>query len=197
MNEVICCSACGLLMEDDISARQIFCPRCQSSVRKLPRNIDSDLGLAIAALIVFFPAMTLPIMTFQLGESGQTDTMLSALYYFYQDGYPALSVLVFFTSIFAPFVQIVISILMFSSLVRNKKPKWMKFYFKTLVKMRHWAMLDVYVIAILVSTVKLSATAEVIFGPGMIMFVTLLIFTFMLSSSFNSRQIWKAFHNAH
>ena len=57
MNEVICCSACGLLMEDKASARQIFCPRCQSTVRKLPRNIESDLGLAIAALIVFFPVM--------------------------------------------------------------------------------------------------------------------------------------------
>jgi len=197
MNEVICCSACGLLMEDDAAANQIFCPRCRGTVRKLPRNIESDLGLAIASLILFFPAMTLPIMTFQLGDSGQTDTMLSALYYFYQDGYLALSALVFFTSIFAPFVQIVISVLMFSSLVRNKKPKWMKFYFKVLVKIRHWAMLDVYIIAILVSTVKLTATAEVIFGPGMIMFVSLLIFTLMLSSSFNARQIWKAYHHAH
>ncbi len=184
-------------MEDDADAKQIFCPRCQSSVRKLPRDIESDLGLAIAALIVFFPAMLLPIMSFQLGESAQTDTMLSALYYFYYDGYPVLSVLVFFTSVFAPFVQIIVSILMFSSLIRKKKPRWMKFYFKTLIRIRHWAMLDVYIIAILVSTVKLSATAEVVFGPGMVMFVSLLIFTFMLGSSFNSRQIWRAFHHAY
>jgi paraquat-inducible protein A len=184
-------------MEDDASANRINCPRCGSSVRKSPRNIENDLGLAIAALIVFFPAVTLPIMTFQLGGSAKVDTMLSALYYFYLDGYPALSVLVFFTSILAPFVQILVSILMFSSLVRKKKPVKMKLYFTTLAKIRHWVMLDVYIIAILVSTIKLSATADVIFGPGFIMFVFLMIFSFLLGSSFSPRQIWKVYHHAH
>ena len=197
MNEVICCSACGLLMEDNASASQIFCPRCERSVRKRPHNIDVDFGLAIGALILFFPAMYLPIMTFELGNEGTTDTMLSALYYFYLDGYPILSILVFFTSIFAPLVQIIVSILLFSPLVNYKKPRYMKLYFKILVKIRHWVMLDVYLIAILVSTVKLRADAEVVFGTGFVLFVFLMTFSFLLSSRFDRRQIWKVYHHAH
>lgn len=197
MNEIVSCAACGLLMEDNTSADWINCPRCKNLVRKQAHSLSGSLGLAIGAMIMFFPAMLLPIMSFQLGNSGQVDTMFSALYYFYLDGYPMLSVLVFLTSIFTPFVQILVSILIYSALVKNKKPKKMKLYFNILVKVRHWIMLDVYVIAILVSTVKLSATAEVIFGPGMVMFVFLMIFSFLLSSRFNKKQIWKAYHHAH
>lgn len=197
MNEVICCSACGLLLEDDASVSQIICPRCGRSARKRPRNIDLDYGLAIGALILFFPAMYLPIMTFELGSDGSTGTMLSALYYFYLDGYPLLSVLVFFTAILTPLIQIIVSILLFSSLVKYKKPRYMKLYFKILMKIRHWVMLDVYLIAILVSTVKLSADADVVFGTGFVLFVFLMMFSFLLSSRFDRRQIWKAYHHAH
>ena len=197
MNEVICCSACGLLMEDNASESQIVCPRCARSVRKRPHNIEVDLGLAIGALILFFPAILLPIMTFELGNEGSVDTMLSALYYFYLDGYPSLSLLVFFTSILAPFIQILVSIFLFWSLVNGKKPRYMKFYFKVLLKIRHWVMLDVYLIAILVSTVKLSADAEVVFGTGFVLFIFLMMFSFLLSSRFDRRQIWKAYHHAH
>ncbi len=197
MNEIVSCSACGLLMEDDATADWINCPRCKNLVRKQAYSLEGNLGLAIAAMMMYFPAMLLPIMSFQLGNSSQTDTMYSALYYFYLEGYPLLSILVFLTSMFSPFVQILVSILMYSSLVRQKKPKKMKLYINILVKVRHWVMLDVYVIAILVSTIKLSATAEVIFGPGMVMFVFLMIFSFLLSSRFNKKQIWKVYHHAH
>jgi paraquat-inducible protein A len=197
MNEIVACSACGLLMEDDANAGQVICPRCMKLVRKRPHNIEGDLGLAIGALILFFPSMSLPIMTFELGNEGSVDTMLSALYYFYLDGYPALSVLVFFTSIFAPFIQIIISILLFTPLVNHKKPRCMKVYFKVLSKLRHWIMLDVYLIAILVSTVKLRADADVVFGPGLLLFVFLMIFSFLLSSRFDRKQIWKVYHYAH
>lgn len=197
MNEVLCCSVCGLLVEDDAYANQIICPRCERSVRKRPHNIEVDLGLAIGGLILFFPAMLFPIMTFQLGEEGSVDTMMSALYYFYLDGYPVLSVLVFFTSIFAPLLQIIVSILLFSSLAKYKKPRYMKFYFKVLLKIRHWVMLDVYLIAILVATIKLKADAEVVFGTGFVLFIFLTIFSFLLSSRFDRKQIWKVYHHAH
>lgn len=197
MNEVLCCSICGLLVEDDAYANQIICPRCERSVRKRPRNIEIDLGLALGGLIFFFPAMLLPIMTFQLGNESSVDTMLSALYYFYLDGYPLLGVLVFFTSILTPFVQILASILLYTPLVNYKKPRYMKIYFKILSLIRHWVMLDVYIIAILVSTVKLKKDADVIFGPGLVVFVFLMIFSFLLSSRFDRKQIWKVYHHAH
>jgi len=197
MNETLCCHSCGLMMQDDPNANRLYCPRCDTCVRKKIGFIENDLGFSIAALILFFPTMMLPIISFKLGGSVQHNNMLSALEYFYLDGYPELSVLVFFTSIFAPFVQIVISILMFTSLYEKRRPRFMKFYFKTLHILKHWAMLDVYGIAILVSIVKLKDTSEVIYGSGLLMFVFLTYFSFLLSRSFSPKKIWKAYYAAH
>jgi len=184
------------MMQDNNTAHRIDCPRCDTCVRKKTFSIEHDLGLAIAGLIVFFPAMTLPIISFKLGESIQDDTMLSALGYFYTDGYPILSVLVFFTSVLAPFLQIVISLFLFAPLYEKRKPRFMKFYFKILHYLQEWIMLDVYVIAILVSIIKLTATSEVLYGSGLVLFVLLSSFSFLLSRSFSPEKIWKAYHNA-
>ena len=185
------------MMQDDAAAYRIKCPRCNATVRKKAYSFDYILGLAIAALIVFTPAMYLPILIFKIGGSEQVNNMFSALSAFYYGGYPELSLLVLFITIVAPITQIVVSILMFYPLSRGEKPKYMKMYYKILYLVRYWMMLDVYIIAILVSIVKLTATAELLLGPGVIMFVSLAVFCFLLSNTFSANQVWKAYHDAH
>lgn len=197
MDEILCCSACGLMMQDDITAKEIHCPRCDNCVRKKACSIEYDLGLAVAALIMFVPAMLLPILTFELGNTEQVNTMLSSLRYFSQDGYPELSALVLFTTVVAPFIQITVSILLYLPLSKKRKPKYMKLYFRVLYHARRWVMLDVYVIAILVAYIKLSATSELLYGAGLVMFVSLMLFSFILSTCFSPKKIWKAYHDAH
>ena len=196
MNETLCCHSCGLMMQDNINVNRVYCPRCDTCVRKKTFSVEHDLGLAIAGLIVFFPAMTLPIISFKLGESVQHDTMFSALKYFYADGYPLLSLLVFFTSVLAPFLQIIISLLIFAPLYEKRRPRFMKLYFKILYHLQGWVMLDVYVIAILVSIIKLTATSDVLYGSGLLMFILLSGFSYLLSRSFSPEKTWKAYHNA-
>jgi paraquat-inducible protein A len=184
-------------MQDDPSAKEIHCPRCDNRIRKKSCSVAFSLGLAIAALIMFIPAMSLPILTFELGNDAQQSTMLSALYYFFYDGYPELSALVFLTTVLAPFVQIIVSILLYFPLSRNIKPKQMKTYFKILHHTRHWVMLDIYVIALLVAYIKLSTISELLYGAGIVMFVFLMFFSFLLRYCFSATTLWKAYHDAH
>lgn len=197
MNELLCCPACGLVMHDEARAYQIKCPRCKASVRKKAYPLDYILGLAIAALIMYVPAMFLPIMIFKIGGLEQVNTMFSALKAFYEGGYPELGLLVFLITVVAPITQIILSILIYYPLSQNKRPKFMKIYYKILYMIRYWMMLDVYIIAILVATVKLTATSELLFGPGLVMFVSLSVFCFLLSNTFAPSQIWRAYHDAH
>lgn len=197
MNELLCCSACGFIMQDDEHAYQIKCPRCSASVRKQAYAIEYSLSLSIAALIMFIPAMFSPILIFKIAGIEKVNTMFSALKAFYEGGYPELGLLVLLITIVAPITQIIVSILMFYPLSRNKKPKYMKVYYKILYMIRQWMMLDVYIIAILVSIVKLTATAELVLGSGIVMFVSLAVFNFLLSNSFSPNQIWKVYHDAH
>jgi len=199
MNEnmkTLCCSGCGLMMNNEIDEKGIKCPRCFTAVCKKHNKIAYDLTLSILALILFFPAMTLPILSFKLGFDTQVGNMFFALKYFYDGGYGILSVLVFFTTIFAPLVYIVVSVLMYGALYENRRPRFMKLYYKILFELREWVMLDIYIVSVLVSIVKLEATSDVIYGSGIIILALLATMTFLLTNAFAPKQVWKAYHNA-
>jgi len=194
--KTLCCSSCGLMMQNSVQEHGLKCPRCNTIVCMKHKNIGYDLSLAIAAFILFFPAMYLPILSFKLGSTVQVGNMFFALKYFYDGGYGLLSIIVFITTIFAPLVYIVVSILIFAPLYENQRPKYMKTYYKILYELREWVMLDIYIIAVLVSIIKLEATADVIYGSGIFILALLSALTFLMVNSFTPKQIWKYYHNA-
>jgi paraquat-inducible protein A len=53
-----------------------------------------------------------------------------------------------------------------------------------------WAMLDVFLLAILVALVKLQQLATVMPGPGLLAFTCVVILTILASSSFDPKLIW-------
>ncbi|MDF1880819.1 paraquat-inducible protein A [Sulfurimonas sp. MAG313] len=194
--KILSCSACGLMMQNELEENNIKCPRCLTTVCKKHNKTSYDLTLAIASLLLFFPAMYLPILSFQLGSQTQVGNMFFALKYFYEGGYELLSVLVFFTTILAPLIYIVISVLMFSALYEKRKPRFMKFYYKVLYELRGWVMLDIYIISVLVSIIKLEDTSEVVYGPGLWNYALLAGLSFLAINAFTPKQIWKAYHDA-
>ena len=195
--KTLSCQSCGLMMQNEKDAYGIKCPRCFATVCTKHKKISYDLMLSIAALFLFFPAMTLPILSFQLGLDTQVGNMFFALKYFYNGGYEFLSVVVFFTTIFAPLVYIVVSVLMYAPLFERRRPRFMKFYYKILFELREWVMLDIYIISVLVSIVKLEATADVIYGSGIIALALLASLTFLMVNAFTPKQVWKSYYNAH
>ncbi len=195
MQKLLGCSECGLIVKNSDSD-WLHCPRCKNTIKRACIGLSFPLGLAIASFILFFPAMFLPILTFELGSSAQVNTMFESLFYFYKDGYIELSIIVFITAIFAPFMQIVLSILVLFPLVRGKKPRYMHIMYKLLFRMRRWVMLDVYIVAILVSIIKLNKDTQLIYGEGIVMFTCLMISSLFLTNYFSPLEIWRAYHNA-
>jgi paraquat-inducible protein A len=53
-----------------------------------------------------------------------------------------------------------------------------------------WAMLDVFLLSVLVALVKLGELATVFPGPGLLAFTAMVVLTILASSSFDPRLIW-------
>jgi paraquat-inducible protein A len=194
--KTLCCSGCGLMMQNRTEEHGIKCPRCLTSICKKHNKVSYDLSLSIVAMLLFFPAVTLPILSFQLGLDTQIGNMFFALKYFYSGGYWVLSILVFFISIFIPLLYIVTSVLMFGALYEKRRPRFMKLYYKILFDLREWVMLDIYIVSVLVSIVKLENTSDVIFGPGIFVLALLAGVSFLLTNSFTPKQVWRAYNEA-
>jgi paraquat-inducible protein A len=54
-----------------------------------------------------------------------------------------------------------------------------------------WAMLDVFLLAVLVALVKLSTWAKILPGPGLLAFSAVVVLTMLASASFDPRSIWE------
>jgi paraquat-inducible protein A len=54
-----------------------------------------------------------------------------------------------------------------------------------------WAMLDVFLLAVLVALVKLSTWATILPGPGLIAFTAVVVLTMFASAAFDPKLIWE------
>ena len=54
-----------------------------------------------------------------------------------------------------------------------------------------WAMLDVFLLAVLVALVKLGEIATVRPGPGLLAFTSVVVLTILASASFDPKLIWE------
>jgi paraquat-inducible protein A len=54
-----------------------------------------------------------------------------------------------------------------------------------------WAMLDVFLLAVLVALVKLGSIGRVIPGPGLLAFCLVVVFTILASQAFDTKLIWE------
>jgi paraquat-inducible protein A len=103
----------------------------------------------------------------------------------------ALALLVLVTTLLAPAVQIA-SILTLLVCLRLRRGQH---HFTRLVRLvqaiRDWGMIDVLMLGILVSLVKLAALATVVPGVALWSFAVLLVLLALLSSSFSTRDLWR------
>jgi len=102
----------------------------------------------------------------------------------------ALALLVLLTTLLAPAIQIA-SILTLLVCLRLRRGQYhFARLFRLVQAIRHWGMIDVLMLGILVSLVKLAALATVVPGVALWSFAVLLVLLALLNSSFSTRDLW-------
>ena len=74
--------------------------------------------------------------------------------------------------------------------VRRRWQRGRTWIYRGLEVIGPWAMLDVFLVAILVALVKLGQLATVVPGRGLIAFTAVVVLTLLASVSFDQRLIW-------
>jgi paraquat-inducible protein A len=69
--------------------------------------------------------------------------------------------------------------------------------FRCIEKAGPWAMLDVFLLAIMVAVIRFGSFATVIPGPGVVAFTAVVILTLLASATFEPRLIWENDHVEH
>jgi paraquat-inducible protein A len=190
---VIACETCGLVQRlGNVPPRHLaVCARCDGILQcDNPNSRARTAALALAALCLYVPANIYPIMLMEyLGRHTQ-NTVWGGVRALYRDGMWAVATLVFAASILIPLLKL----LGLFFLVSNRGQRWQKLrtrVHKVIYKIGPWAMLDVFLLAVMVALIRFGKFATVIPGPGIFVFASVVVLTILASSSYDPRLIWK------
>ena len=171
------CEECGLLqrnppLPEGASSR---CARCGSTLhRNRADSLDRTLALTLAGILLFIIANSFPFLSFQMQGQTTETTLVSGVKDLYQQGMWELSAVVLFTSILAPGIQLLLLLAVLVPLKLGRLPKGFSTLFRYVRTLTPWGMMDVFMLGILVSVVKLSDMAVIIPGTSLFAFAALI-----------------------
>ena len=187
---LVSCHACGRLsplVEND------SCPRCGAALHsRKPESIHRTWALLVTAAILYIPANMLPVMRVVSFGREQTDTIMSGIIYFMQNGSWPLALLIFFASIVVPLLKITILSSLLISLHRHSRwrPETRARLYRLTVSIGRWSMVDIFAVTLTVAVISMGAIATIEPGPAAMAFALVVIATMLASHSFDPRLIW-------
>jgi paraquat-inducible protein A len=150
-------------------------------------------ALSLAALILYVPANVFPILRLEMYGASSENTVWSGCVRLFQDGDWIIAVIVFLASILIPLLKLLsLFALVGASIFKMSRWKMQRTWIYRIVdSVGRWAMLDVFVVAVLVSLVKLQKLATIIPGAGLYAFTGVVVLTLLASASFDPQLIWE------
>jgi paraquat-inducible protein A len=149
------------------------------------------VAFSLAALLLYLPANVFPILRLSLYGATSENTVWQGCVKFYEERDYFIASIVFLASIVIPLLKIV-GLLFLSLSVRLRWARWktarVRLYL-VVDSIGRWAMLDVFVMAILVSLVKLQRLATIVAGRGLLAFSLVVVLTLLASQAFDPRWI--------
>ena len=187
------CLDCHLIIKLPSPSEKVKCPRCGAkvSVRK-PESLAYTWALVITALILYFPANILPIMQVDFMGVKESSTIMDGIIYFFREGSYGIGIIILTASILVPVFKI-IGIMMVLLSVQFRWQSWLKhkmLMFRFIKFIGKWSMLDVFVVALLMSEVKFGFFSTVEAGPGASFFCAVVVATMLAATRFDTRLLW-------
>ena len=186
------CAACQLVMRNAGGPEQ-RCVRCGTPVAQHERSgLGTTAALLLAALALYVPSNTLPIMATRSGFESRNDTIVSGVIELMRTGAWPLAAIVFVASVLIPLLKLaVLSYLVLSVRLRwRHDPRARTRLYRLIETVGRWSMLDVFVVGLLAALVQLGPAAEVQAGPGVVAFGAVVWLTLWATRSFDPRLIW-------
>ena len=161
---MIVCHACDLAHRFDkiAAAARVRCARCRAEIyRTSGASIDTAIALAASALVLFIFANAYPLVALKVNGATRVATLIGAALGLYIQGYATMAVLVVFTAVLVPLLQILAFLYVLVALRLRLPVPGRSVLFRVLSALRPWAMAEVFMLAALVAMVKLASQAEV------------------------------------
>ena len=188
------CHCCGLIhrIGNLLPDEHAECVRCRSVI---PRSTDGrrtaarTAAAALGALVLFFPAVLLPILQIEkLGHHVESSLLAGTIDLLRQGNWLVGGVVLLFSIVF-PLTKLLLLLELSSLGVLHRRHK--TFTYKLVEHAGKWSMMDVMLLAFLVMLVKLGHLVTFHLGPAVVAFILCVAMSMLASLSFDPHLIWE------
>src|SRR5262245_51059130 len=126
-DRLVACPDCDLLqrLPDLAPGASARCPRCDKEVwRRSVEPFDRPLAFALAAAVLYVVANSVPMLGLTAVGHAASTTVLGGAQQLWRDGREMVAVLVLFTAVIAPALQIGFMLIMVLAARRDVAPGW-------------------------------------------------------------------------
>lgn len=187
------CHECGTLHAERAAGAHAVarCRTCGAELyREHPQALDRALAFGIAASVLFVAAHVFPFLSMRLEGREQVMTLLSGVVALERADMTLLSLLVLLTATIIPGARLCAILYVLAPLRLGRIAPGARGLFRTIEELRPWAMMEVYLLGVIVAYVKLSDLALLRPDLGLWAFIALILCMIGAEAAMDERLVW-------
>lgn len=190
---LLACPECDLLQQLPRLGIGVVaeCSRCGAILRRTQKNsLERTIAWIMAAIILYVVAVTFPFLAIETRGFSNENTLWSGIIALYEQDMAGLALVVLLTCIVIPLLAMLGQLYILLPLRLGFLLPGAARLFSWTQRLRPWAMMEIFMLGILVSMVKLTQMARIIPGPALYSFVVLVFVLAAASVSLDARLVW-------
>jgi paraquat-inducible protein A len=167
------------------------CACCGATLYRRPKHeIDHTLAWTLAAAVLFVVANLFPVVTLDISGQRTSATLWGAVRTLHDQDMSAVAALVLGTAILAPGAGIAGMLYLLAPLRLGRIAPGFALLLRVVDHASPWGMIEVFMLGIVVSLVKLAHLASVIPGIGLWGFAALMLVSIAAAASYDAHDLW-------
>jgi paraquat-inducible protein A len=190
---LIACPECDLLQHEvRLPAGGVaLCRRCQGHLYRSTQGwLARSLACTMASLILYLLANSFPIIGLELQKTRNATTLIGAIKYLFEHDLHPVGFLVLITTVIVPAIELLGMLTILLPLYFGKIVPGLPWLFRLVQSIRPWGMVEVFMLGIIVSLIRVSGFAAVQPGVALWSFAALMVLMTIGAWHFNPRELW-------
>lgn len=191
---LIACHECDLLQTEVPLApgETARCARCGAKLaRNPPDSLDRTLAYTFTAAILYMLANAFPLIGMEMQGRYAEVTLFAAVHSLWQHDMQLVAALVFVTAQLFPLLEMLMILLVLVPLRLGRSLPGLAAFFRLVRSVQPWGMMEVFLLGMLVSLVRLSQLSTVVLGIAFWATAALIVALTLASRAFDTRLLWR------
>jgi paraquat-inducible protein A len=192
---VVGCPACGTRQEllPVTFGDTLYCVDCRTPLeRRYGQSLRAALCCASATLLLLIPANVETFLMTEAFGASRHSYLSSTAGAILDGGWPWLALVIFLFVVVFPIVRFGLLTLVLGHLYLDRHPPWLGRAFRWANRLETWTMIDVFLLALAVTYVRIEAVISVHLGDGAIFLIAAGVLSLLTRAVLDKNAVWEA-----